>query len=310
MTQSRQQLILGRSSYAIIAALVACSGLALACGGGDGSASAGRGNGNAIDVVAVENFYGDIVSQLGGSRVKVTSIITDPNTDPHEYESNTADAKAVAAARLVVENGVGYDGFMDKLLSASPNENRTVINAGGLLGKKEGDNPHVWYSVDGMQQVADRVTAALQELDPATQADFAARNQRFKASLQPLNDRIAAIKAKYEGMHLTQTEPVFGYMGAALGLQIDDGEFQHAIEEGNDPSPASVAAIDGEITSHAVKALLYNSQTTSPATTNVKNLAMKNGIPIVGVSETEPAGKTYQAWMLMQLDALEKALER
>jgi zinc/manganese transport system substrate-binding protein len=286
--------------------ILALAGLVAGCRSESGTA--GGSTQAAVNVVAAENFYGDIVQQLGGPAVKVTSIISDPNADPHEYESSSDNAKAVAAAQLVIENGVGYDSFMDKLLSASPNKHRTVINAGDLLGKKEGDNPHVWYDVSGIEQIADKVTQSLQALDPAASDDFAMRNQRFKDSLQPLLDRMSAVKSKYGGAHLTQTEPVFGYMGDALGLQVDDGEFQHAIEEGTDPSPQAVAMINQELTSHSVKALLYNSQTTSPVTTKVKMTATQSGVPIVGVSELEPPKMTYQSWMLSQVDALQKAL--
>jgi zinc/manganese transport system substrate-binding protein len=275
-----------------------------ACGSGSGAAPADA----RVNVVAAENFYGDMAQQLGGPAVRVTSIIADPNTDPHEYESSSADAKAISAANLVIENGVGYDGFMAKLLSASPNKQRLVVNAGDLLGKKEGDNPHIWYDVAGMELVSDRITQDLQQLDPPASADFASRNRRFKASLQPLLDRMSAIKTRYAGTHLTQTEPVFGYMGEALGLQIDDGEFQHAVEEGTDPSPQAVTTMQQELATHAVKALLYNSQTASPVTTRIKSLAAQNNIPVVGVSEMEPARMTYQAWMLSEVSALEKAL--
>jgi zinc/manganese transport system substrate-binding protein len=278
---------------------VACSGAGV--GGHAGSSGA-------LKIVAAENFYGDIAKQIGGPAVEVTSIISDPNTDPHEYETSTENAKAVADARLVIENGAGYDSFMDKLLAASPNNGRRVINAASLLGKKEGDNPHVWYDISGMIQVADQITQALQTLDPANSDAYAGRNADFKRSLQPIQDRMSAIKAAYAGTHLTQTEPVFGYMGDALGLVIDDGEFQHAIEEGTDPSPQAVARINQEISSRAVRALLYNSQTTNPVTANVKNLASQNNVPIVGVSETEPANQTYQSWMLSELSALEQAL--
>jgi zinc/manganese transport system substrate-binding protein len=298
-------LILSRTRpSALLAGLLA---LALAACGGSGSIAATPA-GARVNVVAAENFYGDITQQLGGPAVHVTSIISDPNTDPHEYESSSTDARAISAANLVIENGVGYDGFMNKLLSASPNKNRLVINSGDLLDKKEGDNPHVWYDVAGVEQIADRITQDLQQLDPPASADFATRNQRFKASLQPLLDRMSAMKGRYAGTHLTQTEPVFGYMGEALGLQVDDGEFQHAIEEGTDPSPQSVTAIQQEIRTHTVKALLYNSQTTSPITTQLTSLAGQSNVPVVGVSETEPPKLTYQSWMLSEVDALQKAL--
>jgi zinc/manganese transport system substrate-binding protein len=305
MTQARRQLILSRGMLTRHALVVTLAALAASCSGGaPGTGTSTR----TVNVVAAENFYGDIAKQLGGSSVKVTSIISDPNADPHEYESSADNAKAIAAAKLVIVNGIGYDSFMGKLIAASPNRDRKLINAGELAGKKEGDNPHIWYDVSAVQQVADQITQALQELDPTDRDDLAIRNQRFKASLQPLLDRMAAIKSKYAGTRLTQTEPVFGYMGDALGLTIDDGDFQHAIEEGNDPSPQAVAAMNQSITSRSVKALLYNSQTTSPVTTNVKNLAKQNNVPIVGVSETEPPNQNYQTWMLNQLDALQKAL--
>ncbi|HTE86741.1 MAG TPA: zinc ABC transporter substrate-binding protein [Dehalococcoidia bacterium] len=302
---ARPLVILSRNRFVRGVLLMALAG-AVACRGGNAGVS-GAGS-STVNVVAAENFYGDLVKQLGGPAVKVTSIISDPNADPHEYESSSGNAKAIAAARLVIVNGAGYDSFMDKLLAASPNRERKVVNAAGILGKKDGDNPHVWYDVSGMQQVADQITQALQELDPAGSDAYAMRNQRFKASLQPLLDRMGAIRAKYAGTHLTQTEPVFGYMGDALGLTIDDGEFQHAIEEGNDPSPQAVAAINQEISTRSVRALLYNSQTTNPTTTNLKNLAKQNNVPIVGVSETEPPNETYQGWMLSQLSALQTAL--
>jgi zinc/manganese transport system substrate-binding protein len=308
----RIQLILRRSTAFGGVALLALSAAVAGCGGGSATkASSGSSTSagpNAIRVVAAENFYGDITHQLGGSHVSVTSIISDPNADPHEYESSTADAKAIAAAHVVIENGVGYDSFMDKLLAASPNSARVVINVGDLLGRTEGDNPHVWYNVDWMGRLADKITATLQRLQPANAAEFTRLNQQFKASMQPISSTIAAIKAKHNGEHLTQTEPVFGYMGEALGLRIDDGDFQHAIEEGTDPPPQAVAQIDVEINRHQVKALLYNSQTVSPITDKVKALAKQQHLPVIGVSETEPAGKDYEQWMQSQLDTLQNAL--
>ncbi len=306
MLQARHQLILRRTeTIACLSGLLLAAGLA-ACAGGGGNGPAP--SGGKVNVVAAENFYGDIAQQLGGPAVHVTSIISDPNTDPHEYESSSGDAKAISAAGLVIVNGVGYDGFMDKLLSASPNKNRLVIDAGDLLGKKEGDNPHVWYDVAGMQKIADQVTADLQQLDPSASCDLATRNRTFKSSLQPLLDRMSAVKSTYAGTHLTQTEPVFGYMGGALGLQTDEGEFQHAIEEGTDPSPQSLMAIQQEIRTHAVKAVLYNSQTASPITTQLKTLAAQSQVPVVGVSETEPPKMSYQSWMLSEVTELQKAL--
>ncbi|MGI8553073.1 MAG: metal ABC transporter solute-binding protein, Zn/Mn family [Dehalococcoidia bacterium] len=312
MKFTRLLLILRRNKEARLGVAILLMAASFACSGNKASGSSGAAGPmpapDAIKVVAVENFYGDIVHQLGGSHVDVTIIISDPNADPHEYESSSDNAKAIAAAKLVVENGVGYDTFIDKLLAASPNQGRAVINAGALLGKKEGDNPHVWYSVAAVAQIADRITSALEQIDAANQTEFASRNGDFKSTLQPISNKISAMKATYGGSHLTQTEPVFGYMGDDLGLKIDDGEYQHAVEEGTDPSPQSVAAINRELTNHEVKALLYNSQTSTPATKKLRDLATQKKVPIVGVSELEPKGKTYQQWMLSQLDTLQKAL--
>jgi zinc/manganese transport system substrate-binding protein len=297
-------LILSRDALLLLAG-AALAVASTACRSSSGTATAGR----SITVVAAENFYGDVAQQLGGPSVKVTSIISDPNADPHEYESSPENARVIADAQIVIVNGLGYDSFMDKLMGASPNKGRKLVNVGeDIAGKKEGDNPHVWYDVSVIRAFADQYSAALEELQPGSQSDLEDRNRKFQSSLQPLLDRMGVIKGKYAGTHLTQTEPVFAYMGNALGLAIDDSEFQHAVEEGNDPSPQSVAQMNKSLTSHSVKALLYNSQTTSPVTTNVKNLARQNNIPIVGISETEPANQNYQTWMLSELEALQKAL--
>jgi zinc/manganese transport system substrate-binding protein len=261
-----------------------------------------------VTVVAAESFYGDIIQQLGAGHVNVTSIIRSPTADPHEYEPSVADARAVSGAQLVVKNGLGFDAFMDQLLAASPNDSRIVLDAGDLLGKKDGDNPHLWYSIDGMATLAGSITSALARLDDANASDYVQALQPFLASLQPIRDLMAAISAAHGGAHLTQTEPVFGYMGEALGLDIDNGEFQHAIEEGIDPSPRAVAAIRQSITSHQVRALLYNTQTTSSITEEIRRLAERSGVPVVEVSETPTPGKSYQQWMLDQLAALQRAL--
>lgn len=279
-----------------------------ACSSGDSSGGGASGQPNAIKVVAAENFYGDIAGQLGGSHVSVVSIISDPNVDPHEYESSTSDAKAIADASLVIENGVGYDSFVDKLLDASSNGGRVVINAGDLVGKKAGDNPHIWYDLDWIQQVADDMTAKLTQLDASNRAEYNSRNEQFKASLTPIRDKLSAMKGRYAGARLTQTEDVFGYMGQAIGLKIDYGDFQRAVEAGTDPPPQALAEIDAEISQHQVKAVLYNNQTVSPITDTVKDAAKQSGVPVVGVSETQPASQTYQQWMTSQLDALDKAL--
>jgi zinc/manganese transport system substrate-binding protein len=237
------------------------------------------------------------------------SILSDPTADPHEYENNVNDAKAVYAAQFVLKNGAGYDAWMNKLLAASPNSSRVVLDVADMLGKQTGDNPHFWYRIDWVIQLANQVTRTLKSLDPADSDDFDTYRQAFVDSLGPIQDKIAAIKASYAGAHITQTERVAGYMAADCGLNVDEGEFQQAIEDGNDPSPQSVAELTREIQGHQVRALLYNSQTVTPITENIKSLAKKNNVPVVGVAETLPPNEpNYQQWQIDQLNALQKAL--
>ncbi|HTE83483.1 MAG TPA: zinc ABC transporter substrate-binding protein [Dehalococcoidia bacterium] len=262
-----------------------------------------------VNVVAGENFYGDLVTQLGAGHVSVTSILSDPSADPHEYESSAADAKAIAAAQLLIENGVGYDAFMDKLMSASPSGSRVVVNVGSLLGKSEGDNPHLWYNVDWMSQLADTITSNLKQIDNSNSSDYDSANAKFKGSLQLLRDTMATIKAQYGGSRVAQTEPVAGYMLTAIGISADNGDFQHSIEEGTDPSPQAVAGIQAQIKNKQVAALIYNSQTVSSVTQDLQNLAKSAGVPVVPVTETLPPGESsYQQWMVDQLNKLAQAL--
>jgi zinc/manganese transport system substrate-binding protein len=266
---------------------------------------------NSITVVGTENFYADLLHQLGGSRLRVYAFLNDPNTDPHQYESNAGNARVVADSRLVIVNGLGYDSFMDRLLAASPDSSRKVINVQNLLSAPDGGNPHVWYDPTAMPRIATAVAAALAQLDPAGADGFATRAQAFAASLQPLTSKVASIKQRFAGCPIAFTEPVYGYMAEALGLSVKSPEaFMKAVEEGNDPPSQAVAAELDLITRHQVKVLLYNSQTVTKVTAGVKDLALGNGIPVVGVSETEPAAGTYQEWQLDALSRLEAALSR
>ena len=268
------------------------------------AAPAGR-----IVVVAAENFYGDIVGQLGGDHVAVTSIISDPNVDPHEYESSAKDAAAVANARLVIQNGLGYDAFMDRLMKASPNPQRRLIVVADLTGHRKGDNVHLWYDPPTIPKVAQTVYEALVQIDPGDAASFRNRYRAFQASLPPLTQAIDGVRAQYTGTPVAATEPVFGYMARATELNvITPVAFQKAIEEGGDPPATALAQMEDQLKQHQAKVLLYNTQTVSPITTRVQQLAKKVGVPVVGVSETEPPGKSFQQWMLSQLERLRIAL--
>lgn len=287
--------------------LIALAILTAACGSGP------TGSGGAtIAVVGTENFYADLLSQIGGTHVAVSSILNDPNADPHEYESNAQTAKLVADAKLVIVNGVGYDDFMDKLLGAANKPDRVVLNVQDILKKADDDNAHVWYDPKTMPAVAEAAATALAKLDPQNATYYAAQKDKYLAALKPIDDKIAALKAKYHGAPVAFTEPVAEYQADAVGLTVLTPEgFMRSIEQGVDPAPADVAAERDLLTGKKVKALLYNNQVTSPLTKDIYDLAVKSGVPVVGVAETIPtAFKTYQEWMLAQLGELEKALAK
>ena len=309
-----------RLNLAVIGILVATGSLA-ACAGSSSSGStvptaplvggpSPAGTAAPIAVLGTENFYADLLGQVGGARVVATSLLNDPNADPHGFESSTQAAVAVADARLVIVNGLGYDAFMDKLLAASPNANRTVINVQQLLGLADGANAHIWYDPATMPAVAAAVTTALDAIDPTNAFYFDARKALYLDSLKPLATKIAEMKTRFGGAPVAFTEPVAGYLAAAIGLQVLTPEgFQKSIEDGTDPAPADVAAESDLLTGKKVKVLLYNSQVTSPITTQMHDLAVANGIPVVGVAETIPAAYSdYVSWQLAQMNQLEQAL--
>ena len=266
--------------------------------------------GGIINVVAGENFWGSIAAQLGGSKAKVHSVVTDPNADPHEYESSTTDARAFADADLVILNGAGYDDWGQKLLDGNPNSHRTVLNIAQLLAKKPGDNPHFWYQPDYVIAATDKIAAEYKAIDPGDAAYFDQQRAALATALKPYMDRIAEIKGKFAGAPIGSTESIFVYMAGALGLNlISPPEFMNAIAEGTDPPAAAVATFHDQVAAKKIKVLVYNNQASTSVTTNLKQLAQQQGIPLVGVSETmQPVGATFQDWQASQLSALESAL--
>jgi zinc/manganese transport system substrate-binding protein len=285
------------------------------------SACGGSGNGTiapdpsasskVINVVAAENFYGDIVKQLGGSHVNVTSILSDPNVDPHEYTSSVQTALKVSQADLVLENGLGYDDWMDKLLASSPNSQRIVLIGGKIADHLLPDNPHVWYDVNNMSAIAQAITDALKKLDSSDAATFDSKLATFKQSLISLQHKITEINVKYKGTPIALTETIYLYQTGPEGFKVlTPFAFMKANAEGTDPPADTVTAINNEISLKQAKILIYNIQTVTPITTHVQNAATKQHIPIVPVSETMPPGKTYQTWMMDQLNGLETALQQ
>jgi zinc/manganese transport system substrate-binding protein len=267
-------------------------------------------SGGVIQVVAAENFWGSIAAQLGGTHVNVISIVTDPNADPHEFETNTADALDFAHANYVILNGAGYDTWGQKLLAANPSNGRKVLNVADLLGKTEGDNPHFWYDPDYVQQVINQITGDYQSLDPADAAYFSAQQTALENALTPYRQLIQVIKQSYGGTQIGGTESIAVYLANALGLDlISPPDFMNAVSEGNDPPTQSVAAFEQQINQKQISVLIYNNQTATTVTTNLKQLATAQGIPVVGISETmEPPDTTFQNWQYAQLTSLQNAL--
>ncbi len=261
-----------------------------------------------ITIVAAENFYGDLAKQIAGPHATVVSILSNPDQDPHLFEADANTAKALSNARVVIANGADYDPWIDKLLSASKAENRTEIVAADLVGKKSGDNPHLWYNPATMTAVAEKLADDLGQVDASHKADYEANAKKFVASLKPLEAKVAEMKKQFAGEPVTASEPVFGYMAGLIGLDMHNEKFQTAVMNNTEPSPADVAAFEDDLKNHKVKVMLYNSQADDAAVKRLVGIAKDSHVPVVGVSETEPAGKTYEAWMMGQLTNLDKAL--
>lgn len=296
---------------AIAAALVATAALSA---GGPGGASAASASGGAtspkIDVVAAENQYGDVAAQVGGAYVHVTSLLSDPSTDPHTFEASAAVAREVGGAGLVVQNGLGYDSFMNSIISAAPNPARKVINAQRLLDLPDSTpNPHLWYDPAAMPKVARAVATDLSALQPAHAAYFQANARKFTRALAAWREALGKVP---KDATVASSEPVADYLLNAAGVRnLTPWSFQSAVMNGTDPSPQDVAAEKALISGREVKALVYNEQVTDPLTESLITLAHSHHVPVVGVYETMPEpGYDYQSWMQSATSALHRAVER
>jgi zinc/manganese transport system substrate-binding protein len=292
-------------SVALFACVLAL--FAAACGTTQATAPGG---GKIIQVVAGENFWGSIAAQLGGTHVSVTSIVSNPNADPHQYESNASDARAFAGANYVILNGAGYDDWGQKLLDANPVNGRKVFTVADVLGKHEGDNPHFWYNPDYVERVANQITSDYKALDPASSTYFDQQRQTFETALGSYHMRLQEIKSKFAGQKVGATESIFVYLAQYLGLDlISPPEFMQAVSEGNDPPADAVVTFEQQIQQKQMSVLVYNAQTITPVTDHMKQLAAQEGIPLVAVSETiQPANVSFQDWQTAQLLQLQHAL--
>jgi zinc/manganese transport system substrate-binding protein len=281
-----------------------------ACSTASSANTASTGGGTVIQVVAAENFWGSIASQIGGSHVHVVSIITNPNTDPHSYEPTATDARTLAGAQFVIENGIGYDPWVPKLLAADQG-NPTVLNAGALLGVPAGGNPHRWYNPADVQGVIKQMATDFGKIDPADRGYFARQRTRFNTvALRQYDALIAAIKAKYSGTPVGASESIFAMLAPALGLKlITPYSFLKAISEGTEVSAADKQLIDNQIKHHRIKIYVYNSQNVTPDVQAQLAEVKAEHIPYATITETlVPAGATYQAWQARQLAGIQAAL--
>jgi len=291
-------------------AMVAMAACVLLEGCGTTLAPAG-GPGSPVVVVAAENSWGSIAAQLGGSKVRVTSIIVNPAADPHAYEATPADARAIAGARYFIENGAGYDPWAPKLLEANPVAARVVLDIGELVGKKDGDNPHLWYSPGYVTQAIDRITADLKGIDPADATYFEQQNADYKAQgLRDYTALIAETRQKYSSTQVGATESIFQYLAAALALNlVTPYEYMKAVSEGADASAADKSTVRQQVARKGLKVLVFNPQNTTPDVNALVDAARQQRIPTVAMTETlTPSSASFQAWQTAQLRALLEAL--
>ncbi|MGW0394797.1 metal ABC transporter solute-binding protein, Zn/Mn family [Streptomyces sp. NPDC003042] len=287
--------------------------LALICGSGGCAGAASPSS--AVPVVASTNVYGDIVQQIGADKVDVVSIISDPAQDPHSYEASTRNQLELSKAKVVVENGGGYDEFVARMLRSAGNSSAQVIDAVEVSGKAPDPNgefnEHVWYDFPAMGKLADRIAEALTKAAPAEGTVFKQNAKAFQDELATLQDRTDRINARHAGTAVAVTEPVPLYLTEASGLvNKTPAAFSEVIEEGDEVSPRSLQETLALFTKGQVEALVYNEQTAGPQTEKVKKAAEDNGIPVVPVTETLPAGEDYIGWMASNVDALQGALDR
>jgi zinc/manganese transport system substrate-binding protein len=266
-----------------------------------------------IHVVAAENFWGSIAAQLGGNRVQVTSVISNPATDPHDYEPSAVDARTMAGAQLAIVNGVGYDPWAQKLIDANPVKGRVVLTVGDVVGVKTGGNPHRWYSPPNVQQVINAIVADYSKLDPKDAAYFRAQRARLETNgLAEYKSLIAAIKRRYHGVPVGASESIFAPLAQALGLKLlTPSSFLKAISEGTEPTAADKTTIDRQIAKKQIAVWVFNSQNSTPDVARLTEAARKNGIPVTTITETlTPGSASFEQWQVRQLKALEAALHK
>jgi zinc/manganese transport system substrate-binding protein len=310
MSQGKQRRLAAPVALAMSAAVLAALALILAGCDRSGTVSPGA-RGAAFQVVAAENFWGSIAAQLAGTKASVTSIIVNPGTDPHSYEPNAHDARAIAGAQLAIVNGIGYDNWAPKLLAASPLSGRVVLNVGSLLGLHEGDNPHQWYSPSSVTRVVARIVADYDALEPSAAAYFAERKQAFLTRDLARYDALRReIRAKYAGTPVGYSESIFRPLGEDLGLKLlTPYSFAKAIAEGGDVSAQDKQRTDTQARKRLIKIWVFNSQNVTPDVQRINDIAREEKIPVATVTETlSPASDSFEQWQVAELEGIARAL--
>jgi zinc/manganese transport system substrate-binding protein len=264
-------------------------------------------------VVAAENFWGSIATQLAGDKAVVRSVIVNPDTDPHSYNPTASDGELLAQSKLAIVNGVGYDKWASQLLAASPSSDRVVLNVGDLLGLTEGDNPHRWYFPSDVYRVINQIVTDYDELDPGDAAYFAQQKRTFESQgLAQYNQLRKEIRARYSGIPVGYSESIFQGLGENLGLKLlTPYSFAKAIAEGSDVTAADKQTVDRQAQDHVIKAWVYNSQNVTPDVSAVNRIVKGQHIPIAAVTETlSPASDTFEQWQVAELRKLLSALHR
>ncbi len=299
----------GRLVAGIVVLLCVCT--ASGCGRSGAPARGSAGGGGRFEVVAAENFWGSIAAQLAGTRANVTSIIVNPDTDPHSYEPTAGDARTIAGASMAIVNGVGYDSWASRLLAASPSPGRVVLNVGRLLGLREGANPHRWYFPANVLAVVGEIVADYDRLDPGDAAYFAQRRRAFEGEgLARYRQLIAEIRGRYAGVPVGYSESIFQGLGEALGLKLlTPYSFAKAIAEGSEVTAGDKETVDEQARRRAIRVWIFNSQNVTPDVQRVSELAREHGIPIATVTETlAPASDSFQQWQVSELEGIMRAL--
>lgn len=294
---------------AVVITVIAIIGFGL-YGSNSHTSNSIQNTGGQIQIVAAENFWGSLIQQLGGTHVAVTSFVTDPNADPHEYESSAVDARAVAKAQLVVVNGAGYDDWALKLISADNNPNQTVLNAANLLGIPNGTNPHLWYNPNYVNATVKQMYLDLVKIDPSNASYYKQQYETLNTSLAQVDGRMSEIRQQFAGTKVASTESIFVYLANATGLDlVSPPEFMNAVSEGVDPSAQGIVQFENLLENRSVSVLVYNEQTINPLTQQMQQIAVQHNVTTVGVTETiQPQNVTFQVWMSAELLSLQNAL--